>query len=530
MNQPTDILLKRAVELIRAVSHSATTAGGPLFPYFLSSETHAAEFEGDDIAFDDRSSFLEPKSAHFSRPDAVSLASAQGAGMRDYEPTRKSAGNDVAEILHISEVEARRSEYESGVTEACVPIDFEEKLGQVAAEVESLAPSDLIHRQFSGVSEAACWGQLLANLEEQIGLLRLRAVGAPANREAVLAQANDNKVQRLVDLVGAETMNSSVQRVRENVNWHGGFFVEGEEQVFPRRLHRRAFAVGKSMCKSLWAGTELKNSLEKIRANLEAVSEARCGVDAARQGYRRLWEGACAFHEAAREAGFGELALEWISGQKFISLADIEGLLDAVHVDLDWSEKRLNEALLEWEETKAALDQALKELHAGNLRQAELLESKISHRFWLDLDVDAVCRELDAILAKHLSEVHSVAARDGRAAVLLAERHAERYAHSPRIRKGFLKFKSGLESEMLFQSSSREKMAVGFSTLALYGAVAACAFAAGVFWFDIYLQEKASRSETLEKDWIEKRSREQSLDRAKSKSNEELRSSDSAGN
>jgi hypothetical protein len=148
----------------------------------------------------------------------------------------------------------------------------------------------------------------------------------------------------------------------------------------------------------------------------------------------------------------------------------------------------------------------------------------------LDLDVEAVCRELDAILAKHLAEVQSVAARDGRAAVSLAERHAERYSHSPRIRKGFLKFKSGLESEMLFKSSSREKMTVGLSTLALYGAVAACAFAAGVLWFDIYLQEKASRSETLEKDWIEKISREQSRDRMKDRNAEALKEPDSAGN
>jgi hypothetical protein len=530
MNQSTDIVLKSTTELIRIVSQSAATAGGRLFPQFLTSETHVAEFEGDDIPFDDRGGFLELKSIHLSCPDAVSLASAQGAGMRDYEPTKSSSGNQVAGVLQTNKVEARRLEDESGVSESRAPAELAERLAQVAAEVESLPLDHLIHRQFSGVSEAACWVQLLANLEEQIGLLSLRAVGAAANRDAVLAQSNENKVQRLRDLVDAETMNSSVQRVREKVNWHGGFFLEGEDQVFPRRLHRRAFALGKSMCKSLWAGTELKNSLEKIRSNLEAVSEARCGLDAARKGYRKLWEGACAFHEAARGAGFGELALEWISGQKFIGLADIEGLLDAVQVDLDWSEKRLNEALLEWEETKAALDQALQELEAGNLRQAELLESKISHRFWLDLDVEAVCRELDAILAKHLSEVHSVAARDGRAAVLLAARHAGRYAHSPRIRKGFLKFKSGLESEMLLRSSSREKITTGFSTLVLYGAVAACAFAAGVFWFDIYLQEKASRSETVEKDWIEKRSREQSLDRAKSKSTEELRSADSSGN
>jgi hypothetical protein len=346
----------------------------------------------------------------------------------------------------------------------------------------------------------------------------------------VLAQSNDAGLRELVDSVGAEAMNSAVESVRRMVDWHGGFFGEGEGRVCPRLLHRRAFVLGESMCKSLWAGTELKNSLEKIRAGLEAISQTRHGVDTARQGYRRMWQGAVDVYAAAKAAGFGELQLEWISGQKFISLADIEVLLDVVLADLDWSEKRLNEALSEWEETKAVLDQALRELKAGNLRQAELLESKISHRFWLDLDVEAVCRELDAILAKHLAEVQSVAARDGRAAVSLAERHAERYSHSPRIRKGFLKFKSGLESEMLFKSSSREKMTVGLSTLALYGAVAACAFAAGVLWFDIYLQEKASRSETLEKDWIEKISREQSRDRMKDRNAEALKEPDSAGN
>ena len=530
MNRPTEIVLSCINELIRAVSQSTATAGGRLFPEFLSSQTQPLELEVDDIAFDDRGRFLEPKNCDLPVPDAVSLASAQGAGMRDCEAKQISSGKDHSAIAQSNELEARSVECQSGVSEMFVAVELEGKLTQVAADLSALAHGDLANHHFSGVSEAACWAHLLANLEKQIGLIRLRAVGAPMNRDAVLAQSSNEKLQVLVDSVGAEVMNSSVQSVRRMVNWHGGFLGEGEERVSPRLLHRRAFALGESMCKSLWAGTELKNSLEKIRSSLDAVSEARRGVNNARQGYRRLWEGAADFHAAVQLAGFGELELEWISGQKFISPAGIESLLDAVLGDLDWSEKRLNDALVEWEETKAALDQALRELNAGNLRQAELLQSKISHRFWLDLAAEAVCRELDAILAKHLAEVHAVAARDGRAAVSLAERYAERYSHSPRIRKGFLKFKSGLESEMLLKSSSREKMAAGLSTLALYGAVAACAFAAGVFWFDIYWQEKTSRSETLEKEWIEKISREQDLDRTKARNAEALKSSDSSAN
>ena len=526
MNRSTDAALKSIHELICAVSQNAAASGGRLFPEFLSSERHSLESESDDIAFDERARFLEPRDARLPVLDAVSLASAEGAGMRGRETKETSPPSDPSGLGRPGEGLYDSEERQSGASIDFVSVEFEGKLAQIAANLGSLADDDFANRNFMGVSEAACFARLLENLRKQIGILKLRAVGAAMHRDAVLAHTNEEKQQHLVDLLGAEVMNSSVQSVCGMVDWHGGSLGEGDERVWPRREHRCAFRLGESISKALWAGTEVKNSLEKIRSNLEAVREARIGVDNARQGYRKLWADVCGFLAAAQAAGFGELELEWISGQKFISLAAIEVLLDAVLADLDWSEKRLTDALLEWEETKAALDQAMRELKAGNLRQAELLQSKIVHRFWLDLDVEAVCRELDAILAKHLAEVQALAARDARAAVSLAERHAEKYSHSPRIRKGFLKFKSSLESEMLLQSSSRQKMTVGLSTLALYGAVAACAFAGGVYWFDLYLQEKASRSETLEKDWIAKISRAQNLDRAKAKKEEAPKSSD----
>ena len=530
MNQPTDVILNCIHELIRAVSQGAAGGSGFLFPEILSSKCDVFDLEEDDISFDDRGRFLEPKNRNLPALDDVSLASAQGAGMNACDSKPVSSGEKSADIPRAAEHEARSFEFRSGDSGLLAPADLEDSLAELVAEVAALAPVVLANRHFHGVSEAACWVHLLANLETQIELMALRAVGSPMSRDAVLAHSKHGNLRDLVELVGEKAMNSARQIVCQMVNWHGGFIGEGEERVCPRQLHRRAFAVGETMCKSLWAGSELKNSFERIRASLETLAEARRGVAAARQGYRMLWEGASGFYAAAQSSGFGELELEWVSGQKFINLAEMEGLLDAVLVDLDWSEKCLNDALLEWEETKAELDQALRELKAGNLRQAELLQSKISHRFWLDLDVEAVCRELDAILSKHLAEVHALAARDERAALSLADRHAERYSHSPRIRKGFLKFKSSLQSEMLLKASSREKMSVGLSTLALYGAVAACAFAGGVFWFDTYLQDKASRSETLEKNWIEKISREQNRERSKMKDMESVKASDSSQN
>jgi hypothetical protein len=204
-----------------------------------------------------------------------------------------------------------------------------------------------------------------------------------------------------------------------------------------------------------------------------------------------------------------------------MDLDALRGLISDIGESLDWCERELTEARQEWEKTKTILDKALAELNAGKLAQAEASQSQITQRNWSDLDVEAVCRELDALLNKHLAEINAIALRDKPRAITLAAQYAEKYAHSPRIRKGFLKRKSWIESEILIASTSRKSIAGGFSTIALYGAVAAMAFMGVVLWFNHHEEQKAVDEDARQRGWIEKIERERSASRAAAAEQEE---------
>jgi hypothetical protein len=294
-----------------------------------------------------------------------------------------------------------------------------------------------------------------------------------------------------------------------------------DERIYPRQIHQQAFLRSERLLRSVWADPHSKNSANKIQLGLDSVSEVRLLTEAALNSYENLWNRAAPLHASAREAGFGPEELELISGQKLMDLDTLKGLISDIGESLDWCEKELTEARREWEQTKTILDKALAELKAGKLAQAEASQSQITQRNWSDLDVEAVCRELDALLNKHLAEVNTVALRDKQRAISLAAQYAEKYAHSPRIRKGFLKRKSWIESEILIASTSRKSMAGGFSTIALYAAVAAMAFMGVVIWFNHNEGLKALTEDARQRGWIEKIDREQSASRAKAAEQEE---------
>ena len=64
-------------------------------------------------------------------------------------------------------------------------------------------------------------------------------------------------------------------------------------------------------------------------------------------------------------------------------------------------------------------------------------------------------------------------------------------------------------------------MAGGFSTIALYGAVAAMVFMGVVLWFNHHEEQKAVDEDARQRGWIEKIDREQSASRARAAEQEE---------
>ena len=398
------------------------------------------------------------------------------------------------------------------------------ELQDMAAQCERLA-GELAHSfknhpsddAFHGLSKAACWIHLTRNLAGEIELLKHDyTIHRPARTETDAEHPPTN-----ADCIAPDTLTSSLDGIVRMMDWHGGSLETDDERIYPRQIHQQAFLRSERLLRSVWADPHSKNSANKIQLGLDSVSEVRLLTEAALNSYENLWNRAAPLHASAREAGFGPEELELISGQKLMDLDTLKGLISDIGESLDWCEKELTEARREWEQTKTILDKALAELKAGKLAQAEASQSQITQRNWSDLDVEAVCRELDALLNKHLAEVNTVALRDKQRAISLAAQYAEKYAHSPRIRKGFLKRKSWIESEILIASTSRKSMAGGFSTIALYAAVAAMAFMGVVIWFNHNEGLKALTEDARQRGWIEKIDREQSASRAKAAEQEE---------
>jgi hypothetical protein len=385
--------------------------------------------------------------------------------------------------------------------------------GELTGALEN-HPSD---DEFQGFSKAACWVLLTRNLTREIELLEHEyAIARPARPKTDAERPLPN-----ADCIAADTLKSSLDVVEKMVDWHGGSLQTGDKQVCPRQIHQQAFLRSERLLNSVWADPHSKNSADKIQLGLDSVSQIRLLAGIALTSYENLWNRIAPLYASAGAAGFGPEELELITGQKPMDLGALKDLISDIGESLDWCERELSEARQDWEKTKTILDKALAELKAGKLAQAEASQSQITQRNWSDLDVEAVCRELDALLNKHLAEINAIALRDKPRAITLAAQYADKYAHSPRIRKGFLKRKSWIESEILIASTSRKSMAGGFSTIALYGAVAAMAFAGVVLWFNHHEEKKAVDEDARQRGWIEKIDREQSASRARAAEREE---------
>ena len=518
MSRTADTIQKNIRELVCRLMQLPSRRSSEPLPAHWTPDALAQGSDKQDIPFDERCRFLIRRNREISNAGALPARSADEAGIND------SASQNPASKPRTSSGESKADSEGAATTDSGnrepAQLNRDDELQAMAQEsaqlARELAPSlssESPEDNFSGISKAACWVHLTRNLTREIALLRdrdniQRSGRATAELENQAPTGDSHRI-------APDTLESSLDLLKKMVDWHGGSLEEGDGRICPRQLHQRAFLMTERMLNSVWADPHSKNSAEKIRLGFDSISQIRLLTGSALAAYCNLWDLNAASHSSAEAAGFGPQELELITGQKPLELADMKALLAEIGESLDWCERQLGAAREEWEKAKTILDQAQAELKAGKLGKAEALQAQIAQRDWLDLDVEAVCRALDAILNKHLAEINAAALRDNRKAIALASRYADQYAHSPRIKKGFLKRKYGIESEMLIASSSRKSMAGGASTIILYGVIAAIAFSAVVFWFDYSQKQKAIHQESVEREWIEKIDRELSAARAK---------------
>ena len=507
MSRPAETIQKNIRELVRQSMRFPSRRTAKLIPDHWTPEAPPSTSEESEIPFDDRGRFLRRRHSGTPKIDASLLKAtdetasnasskpnAQPPSTTDQSPDQNAKGDKLVELQ-----------------------DMAAQCERIAGELTDTLGNHPLDDEFQGFSKAACWVQLTRNLAREIELLLHEYIihrPAQPKTDAELPLPN-------ADCIAPDTLKSSLDIIEKMVDWHGGSLRTGDEQVCPRQIHQQAFFRSERLLTSVWADPHSKNSADKIQLGLDSVSQIRLLAEIAINSYENLWDRIAPLHASAEAAGFGPEELELITGQKPMDLDALRGLISDIGESLDWCERELTEARQEWEKTKTILDKALAELKAGKLAQAEASQSQITQRNWSDLDVEAVCRELDALLNKHLAEINTIALRDKPRAITLASQYAEKYAHSPRIRKGFLKRKSWIESEILIASTSRKSMAGGFSTIALYGAVAAMAFMGVVLWFDHHQEQKAVDEDARQRGWIEKIDREQSASRARAAEQEE---------
>ena len=507
MSRPAETIQKNIREIVRQFMRFPSRRAPKLLPDHWTTETAPSDGKESEIPFDDRGRFLCRRHSGIPKTDAPpskaanenashvsSRSNAQPPSTTDPSPDQSAQGDKLVELQDMA-------------------AQCERITGELTCALET-HPSD---DKFHGFSKAACWVQLTRKLAREIELLQHDyTIHRPAQ-----AQADAERPLPNTDCIAGDTLKSSLDVIEKMVDWHGESLQTGDERVCPRQIHQQAFHRSEQLLHSVWSDPHSKNSAEKIQLGLDCVSQIRLLTGIALHSYESLWNRAASLYAAAEAAGFGPDELELITGQKPMTLDALRDLISDIGESLDWCEKELTEARKEWEKTKTILEKALAELKAGKLAQAEASQAQITQRNWSDLDVEAVCRELDALLNKHLAEINAVALRDKPRAITLAAQYAEKYAHSPRIRKGFLKRKSWIESEILIASNSRKSMAGGFSTIALYGAVAAMAFMGVVLWFNHNEEQKAVDEDARQRGWIEKIDREQSASRAKAAEQEE---------
>jgi hypothetical protein len=513
MSRPADTIQKEIRELVHRLMCFPTRRAGKLLPDDWTPEADPSkavlldrDHAESDIPFDDRGRFLRRRRSSLPNTNAPSSKpsdetapvpaakpNTQHPSTKDSSPDQPGQGDKLVELQNMA-------------------AQCERLAGELTQALEN-HPAD---HEFNGISRAACWVHLTRKLAREIGLLQ----GEYSMRSAARPDTDGDRPPNAARIT-PDTLKSSLDMIVKMADWHGGSLETDEGRVCPRQIHQQAFFRAERLLNSAWADPDSKNSSDKIQLGLDSVSQIRLLAEIALNSYENLWERTAPVHAAAEAAGFGAEELELISGQKPMDLGALRDLISDIREALDWCEKELTEARQEWEKTRTILEKALAEFKAGKLAQAEASQSQITRRNWVDLDVEAVCRELDAMLNRHLAEINAVALRDKPRAISLASQYAEKYAHSPRIRKGFLKRKSWIESEILIASTSRKSMAGGFSTIALYGAAAALAFVVVVTWFDHNEQQKAVHEDARQRGWIEKIDREQSASRARAAEQEE---------
>jgi hypothetical protein len=515
MTRPADTIQKELRELVRRLMRFPSRRSAKLLPDYWTPEAPPSNTEESDIPFDDRGRFLRRRPSTVLKNHAPASKPADDTASN---PSPTSNAQPLSKTVPTPEQPAPGPAPGSAQGDKLVELqEMAAKCAQLADELAHRLENHLSNDTFHGISKTACWVHLTSHLASELALLeREFSIHRPARPET-----NTVPLSPSPDCIAPDTLKSSLDLIKKIVDWHGASLETSDEQICPRQIHQQAFFRSERLLNSVWADPHSKNSADKIQLGLDSVSEIRLLAGIALNAYENLWERIAPLYASAEAAGFGAEELEFISGQKPMDLDALKDLISEIGESLDWCERELTEARQEWEKTKTILEKALAELKAGKLAQAEASQALITQRHWLDLDVEAVCRELDALLNKHLAEINSIARRDKQKAISLASQYAEKYAHSPRIRKGFLKRKSWIESEILIASTSRKSMAGGFSTIALYGAVASIAFLGVVLWFNYNEGQKAVHEDARQRGWIEKIDREQSAARAKAAEQEE---------
>ena len=507
MSRPADTIQKNVRELVRQFMRFPSRRTAKLIPDHWTAEAATLHHAESEIPFDDRGLFLRRRHSGIPKTGAPSFKAvnetashgsskpnAHPPAANDQGPDQSAQGDKLVELQ-----------------------DMAAQCERITGELTNALQSRPSAEEFHGFLKAACWIELTRKLTREIELLQHEyTIHRPAEAKTDAERPLPN-----ADAIAADTLKSSLDVIAKMVDWHGGSLQAGEERVCPRQIHQEAFLRSEQLLHSVWADPHSKNSADKIQLGLDSASQIRVLARLALNSYENLWDQTAPLYASAEEAGFGPEELELITGQKPMDFGALRDLISDIGESLDWCEKELTEARQEWEKTKTILEKALVELRAGKLAQAEASQAQITQRNWSDLDVEAVCRELDALLNKHLAEINAIALRDKPRAITLAAQYAEKYAHSPRIRKGFLKRKSWIESEILIASTSRKSMAGGFSTIALYGAVAAMAFMGVVLWFNHHEEQKTVDESARQRGWIEKIDREQSASRARAAEQEE---------
>jgi hypothetical protein len=213
-----------------------------------------------------------------------------------------------------------------------------------------------------------------------------------------------------------------------------------------------------SLLEALRSGTEKRNSLDKIRTQLQEVADTRKEVTEFNETLERKWADVNGFRKTLSSAGMGAREMEYILGQESDpEFKTFESKLLSITRELDKCDEILKSAEAAWSTDKTLLERAVQEADVGQFIDADRTQNSMSSQDWRDFDATQVKRVLQNEIDRLLGEVDALLPSRKEDAAALADKHSRAYEGSPVISQALRSRHSVLLAELKWERFDRRR-------------------------------------------------------------------------